>query len=146
MSFSAIITLTGTVGTDAGPFDLRSNVDSYTTPFESSISKASLVSGYTSSVVPNLTSTVRVQSVGTCTNYIDIGVDDPTVTVYLKCGSSPEEYYYINTSTLNTAFATDSGGILCYQRQESGLLTAMQAIYSPLTDLPSLVSSSCACV
>jgi len=143
MSFSAIITLTGTVGADAGPFDLRSNVDSYATPFEYSVSKASLVSGYTSSLVPDLTSTVRVQSVGTCTNYIDIGVDDPTVAVYSRCTDA--FIAYINASITASPFAQD-GGALCYQKIDEGLLTAMEAAYPGMTNVTSLVSSSCRCV
>ena len=143
MSFSAIITLTGTVGADAGPFNLYSNTDSYVTAFATGISKASLVSGYTSSVVPDLTSTVRVQSVGTCTNYIDIGVDDPTVAVYERCTDA--FLAYINASTTSSAKAED-GGALCYQKIDEGLLTAMEVAHPGMTEVPSLVTSSCPCV
>jgi hypothetical protein len=143
MSFTAIITLTGTVGADAGPFNLYSDVDSYATPFESSISKSALVAGYTSTSVPNLTSVVRVKSIGTCTNHIDIAVNNPTVAVYSRCTDA--FIAYINASITASPFAQD-GGALCYQKIDEGLLTAMEAAYPGMTNVTSLVSSSCRCV
>lgn len=77
---SALITLT-TAGTGTGPFDLYSNVNGYSTPFESGVAKSSLVSGYTSSLVPNGTTVIRVQSTSVqCTNYVDISVTGITTT------------------------------------------------------------------
>jgi hypothetical protein len=76
---TAFITLT-TAGTDSGPFNLYSNTDGYVTAFESGVSKASLLAGYSSSVVPDYTTIVRVLSTGTCTNYVDITLDNPTTT------------------------------------------------------------------
>jgi hypothetical protein len=74
-----LITLT-TAGIDAGPFDLYSNVDGYTTAFETGVSKSALVAGYTSNLVPNSTITVRVRSTGVCTNFIDIPIGGITTT------------------------------------------------------------------
>lgn len=65
------ITLT-TAGTDTGPFSLFSNVDGYTTAFVTGVSKAALVAGYSTSLAPAGTTTVRVKSNSLCTNYIDI--------------------------------------------------------------------------
>ena len=49
-----IITLT-TIGADAGPtFDLYSDVDNYTTPFETGISAVALLAGYQTSLIPDL--------------------------------------------------------------------------------------------
>ncbi len=70
---TVLITLT-TAGSSTGPFSLYSNVDSYSTPFETGVSRSSLLAGYTSVLVPNGTTTVRVMSTGTCTNYTDIPV------------------------------------------------------------------------
>lgn len=56
--------------TTAGPFDLYSNVDSYATAFDTNVSAASLISGYTTSA-PDGTSYVRVLSVGDCKTYVD---------------------------------------------------------------------------
>jgi len=68
---TVLITLT-TAGTDATVFDLYSNLDGYVTPFATDIPKASLVAGYTSSVVPDYTTTVKVQAKGICTNNVYI--------------------------------------------------------------------------
>ena len=77
---SALITLT-TAGTGTGPFDLYSNATGYGPTFESGVSKAALLAGYTSSFVPNGTTIIRVKSnsVG-CTNYVDIPVSGITTT------------------------------------------------------------------
>ena len=74
-----LITLTS-AGNDTGPFNLYSNVDNYTTCFDSSISKAILIAGYTTTLAPTGTTTVRVASLGTCSNYVDIAVVVPTTT------------------------------------------------------------------
>jgi hypothetical protein len=71
---TALITLT-TAGANSGPFDLYSNLDGYTSAFESGVSKASLLAGYASSVVPDFTTTIRIKSNGECTNYIDVLVE-----------------------------------------------------------------------
>tara|TARA_R110000868_G_scaffold51606_2_gene163259 strand:+ start:723 stop:1205 length:483 start_codon:yes stop_codon:yes gene_type:complete len=76
---TVLITLT-IAGTDSGPFNLYSNIDGYVTAFESGVPKASLLAGYASSVVPDFTTTIRVLSTGTCTNYIDITVEEITTT------------------------------------------------------------------
>jgi hypothetical protein len=70
---TVLITLT-TAGSSTGPFSLYSNANSYSTPFETGVAKSSLLAGYTSTLVPNGTTTIRVMSTGTCTNYTDISV------------------------------------------------------------------------
>jgi len=79
MAQTVLITLT-TAGADTGPFDLYSDADSYVTPFENNVLKSALVSGYTSSSVPDLATIIRVQSDGTCTNYIDLTIVATTTT------------------------------------------------------------------
>lgn len=76
---TTLITLTA-AGTDTGPFNLYSNLDSFVTPFESGISKGALLGGYTSFLVPEYTETIRVKSAGLCVNYTDISVVYPTTT------------------------------------------------------------------
>ena len=77
---TVLITLT-TAGTDSGPFDLYSDLDGYLSAFESGVSKASLVAGYASSLVPDYTNTIRVKSNGEfCTNYVDMLVGTTTTT------------------------------------------------------------------
>jgi hypothetical protein len=78
---TVLITL-GIAGTDSGPFDLYSNNDGYTSAFESGVSKAALLAGYASSLVPDYTVVIRVRSNNIlCTNYVDIPViEAPTTT------------------------------------------------------------------
>jgi hypothetical protein len=76
---TVLITLT-TAGTDTGPFNLYSNLDGYTSAFETGVPKASLLLGYASAVVPDFTTTIRVMSDGDCVNYIDIVLDEVTTT------------------------------------------------------------------
>ena len=76
---TVLITLT-TAGADTGPFDLYSDVDGYLVPFENNVPKASLVSGYTSVLVPGGTTIIRVKSDSLCTNYIDLVVGTTTTT------------------------------------------------------------------
>ena len=76
---TVLITLT-TAGTDTGPFDLYSNLDGYVSAFETGVSKAALVAGYSSALVPNGTTTIRIKSTGTCVNYIDVTVITTTTT------------------------------------------------------------------
>jgi hypothetical protein len=91
---TVLLTLT-TAGTDSGPFDLYSSSDAYTVPFETNISKALLVAGYTSSLVPDFATTVRVVSLGNCLNSTDIVLSTTTTTT-----SS-------TTTTTTTAFVCD---------------------------------------
>jgi len=76
---TVLITLT-VAGADSGPFNLYSNIDGFTSAFEVGVAKASLEAGYASSLVPDYTTVVRVLSTGTCTNYIDIVLDEVTTT------------------------------------------------------------------
>lgn len=76
MALTVIIQLT-TAGGNTGPFDLYSNADGFTTSFESGVILYDLVAGYTSVLVPNNTTIIRVKnsvSNTTCINYIDISL------------------------------------------------------------------------
>lgn len=75
-----IITLT-LAGSDTGPFNLYSNLDGFIVPFESSIAKGDLEAGYTSTLVPDAASVIRIQSNNPlCDNYIDLSVPTTTTT------------------------------------------------------------------
>ena len=76
---NVLITLT-TAGADTGPFNLYSNVDNYTTAFETNISKGILMAGYTSTIVPPGTTAIRVWSMGICANYVNITLTVPATT------------------------------------------------------------------
>jgi hypothetical protein len=79
MAQTVLITLT-TAGADTGPFDLFSDADSYVAPFETGVAKIDLTSGYTSVLVPDLATIIRVQSDSVCTNYIDLSIVVTTTT------------------------------------------------------------------
>lgn len=66
-----LLTLT-TAGTDSGPYNLYSDVDGYTTAFETAVDKTSLLAGYSSNNAPALTTTVQIKSTGSCTNSINV--------------------------------------------------------------------------
>ena len=93
---NVLITLT-TAGADTGPFNLYSNTDSYVTAFATGIAKSVLVAGYTSTVVPTGTTTIRVKSTGTCTNYVDLVVTGTTPTTTTTTTPTP------TTTTTTTA-------------------------------------------
>jgi len=76
---TVFITLT-LAGANVGPFNLYSNIDGYTTAFESSVSTVDLIIGYSSDLVPDGTTTIRLLSLGECTNYFDIVLTQPTTT------------------------------------------------------------------
>lgn len=102
MALTVLITLT-TAGADTGPFFLYSNVDSYITPFESSVPKVSLTSGYTSTLVPNGTSIIRVLSAnGLCSNYVDLPIVGVTTTTTTSTSTST------TTSTTSTTTSTST--------------------------------------
>jgi hypothetical protein len=65
-----LLTLT-TAGSDTGPFDLYSDLDGFSTPFETGVDKATLEAGY-STTVPDGASIVRITSTGDCVNSVDI--------------------------------------------------------------------------
>lgn len=72
ISVNILLTL---AGLQTGPFDLYSDLDGFTTPFETNVSKDALLAGYISNIVPLYTQILRCQSVnGDCPNYIDIPV------------------------------------------------------------------------
>ena len=76
---TVLVTLT-LAGTDVGPFNLFSNVDGYTTPIATGVSRAALLAGYSLTGVPDTASVIRAQSTGTCTNYLDMLLSGGTTT------------------------------------------------------------------
>ena len=85
---TVFITLT-LAGANVGPFNLYSDIDGYTTAFESDVSKDDLTSGYASNLVPDGTITIRLLSTGQCTNYFDIVLrSEPTTTTTSTSSSS----------------------------------------------------------
>jgi hypothetical protein len=93
------------VGNDAGPFDLYSNLDGYISAFETNVPKASLEAGYFTSLVPDGTTQIKIQSVSTlCKNYVNVG-------------TVPLEYYFIASDYQpSSGFFTDfiNKGTYCF--------------------------------
>ena len=107
MAQTVLITLT-TAGTDTGPFDLYSNADSYAVAFENNVPKSSLVSGYTSTVVPDLATIIRVQSDGVCTNYIDLPILTTTTTSTSSTSTTSTTSTSSTSSTSTTSTSSSS--------------------------------------
>ena len=61
-----------TIGEDVGPFNIFSDVNGFTSAFETNVTRDQLLEGYPSANIPDSTTTVRVISIGQCNNYIDI--------------------------------------------------------------------------
>jgi hypothetical protein len=80
------ITITlSAAGVDTGPFSLFSDIDGYTSAFETGVSRTALLAGYTTSLAPVGTTIVRVQSNGLCTNFIDIILSTPPPVTDCDC-------------------------------------------------------------
>ena len=103
MAQTVLITLT-TAGLDTGPFNLYSDADGYVTPFEIGVSKAALVAGYTSVVVPDAATIIRVVSTGVCTNFIDLSIIVVPPTTTTTTTSEPPPTTTTTTSLLGDTF------------------------------------------
>lgn len=94
-----IVTITLTVaGSETGPFNLYSDTDGYTAAFETGVAKASLLAGYTSTLVPNGTTIIRVMSDNPplCTNFIDIPIVPCTTTTTTTTAAPCICYFILN--------------------------------------------------
>jgi hypothetical protein len=103
---TVLITLS-IAGPDSGPFDIYSNLDGYTSAFESGVDRTLLLAGYASALVPDFTTIIRVQSVGDCTNYIDIPLYTPTTST--TSTSSTSSTTTTSTTIANTCYGFQSG-------------------------------------
>lgn len=105
---TVLITLT-TAGSDSGPFDLYSNSTGSWVKFEDNVPKSTLLAGYNSTLVPNGTTIVRVQSDGVCVNYIDIVLVLLTTTTTSTSSTSTST----TTSTTTVAPTISLGSATC---------------------------------
>ena len=87
---TVVITLLN-AGIDTGPFNLYSDLDGFVTAFETGVSRTSLLAGHASALVPDYTNFVRVQSTGSCSNYVDVPVTGAPATADISCGS---DFYF----------------------------------------------------
>ena len=124
-------------GLNVGPtLDLYSDVDGYTTPFETGVLKVDLEAGYISSLVPDAAIRIRAYSLGVCTSYAQCSIaiahslGYSAISCEEACSSGPVVYYsqcstlilyycYLWTDTsLTSAFEAPAGyysdGVDCY--------------------------------
>jgi hypothetical protein len=73
MAYGVLITLTD-LGGLVGPFDLYSNLDGYTTPFETNIPVSAFTYGYYTTLLPYGTTIIKVKSDGECINFINLDI------------------------------------------------------------------------
>jgi hypothetical protein len=74
MPYGVLITLTD-LGSLVGPFDLYSNLDGYTTPFETNIPVSAFTyGGYYTTSLPYGTTIIKVKSDGECINFINLDI------------------------------------------------------------------------
>ena len=127
---SALITLT-TAGTGTGPFDLYSNVNGYSIPFETNVSKISLQAGYTSTLVPNGATIIRVKSTSVgCPNYVDISLTGITTTT--STTTSTTTVAVTNSRVTNNTGLTIGGTFIVSVKVGSG---SFNTVYSATTTI-----------
>lgn len=114
---TVLVTLT-LAGTDVGPFDLYSDVDGYTTPIATGVSRSALLAGYSLAGVPDTASVIRAQSTGTCTNYLDMLLSGGTTTTTSSTSSTTT-----STTTLEPCLTGDTSAVASCAGGESALFT-----------------------
>jgi hypothetical protein len=127
---TVLVTLT-LAGTDVGPFNLYSNVGGYTTPLVTGVSRAALVAGYNLLNVPDNASIIRVQSTGTCTNYLDILLSGATTTT--------------TSSTSSTTSTSTTPAVACLIGDTSATASCsggMSSLFTVSAGRTALISSS----
>ena len=108
---TVLITLT-LAGSDTGPFNLYSNADGYTTAFETGISRAALVAGYTSNLAPTGTTEVLVRSTGVCQRDL-----------YLVIDGAPSTTTTTSSSTSTTSSTTTPTPLSCIEGDRNAVAT-----------------------
>jgi len=104
---TVILTLSS-AGTDVSLFDLYSDIDSYSIAFETGVSKAALIAGYTTSACPDYATIVRVQATGQCVNYMDIILSQTTTTTTSSTSTTTSTSTSTSTSTTTSTTTSTS--------------------------------------
>lgn len=87
-------------GTFTGPFSLYSDVDGYTSPFQSNISKTKLLNGFLCTLVPTSTTIIRILSTGdACRASVDVALEPETTTTTSTSTSTTSTSSTTTTST-----------------------------------------------
>ena len=114
---TVLVTLT-LAGTDVGPFNLYSNVDGYTTPLATGVSRAALLAGYSLTGVPDEAAVIRATSTGTCTNYLDMYLSGGTTTTTSSTSTTTS-----TTTPTVPCLTGDTGAVASCAGGESALFT-----------------------
>jgi hypothetical protein len=135
---TALITLT-TAGADTGSFSLSSNTTGFATTFESGISRASLLAGYTSNLVPVGTTTIRVKSnsVG-CSNFVDIAVVGITTSTTTTTTTLPPSNSFLTNYSINDITIT----FQLYVKNFSGANSTYGLLYATAAPVTILVGGT----
>lgn len=134
---TTLITLT-LAGSDTGPFDLYSDADGYTTPFETGLSKATLLAGYTSTLVPAGSTEILVKSTGVCLRNLYLPIAGGTTTTTSTTSSTtssttttpPSPYSVVLTSPCSGIYSTfkidgfTAGDVVVLEADFTGLMNA----------------------
>jgi hypothetical protein len=138
---TVLIQLT-TAGSDTGPFNLYSDVDSFGVPFEVGVTKVDLLAGYLSSLVPDLATTIRVCSTSLyCSNCVDISVEP--IPCENGCGC-----YEISTSIGSQVDYTSCLGIKedFIYTEPVKICAAIASVTFPLSEGTATLTGCCDCV
>lgn len=111
---TVLITLTF-AGSDTGPFNLYSDVDGYSVAFETGVAKASLLSGYSSTVVPTGTTIIRVTSDSVCTTSVDLPISGLPTTTTTTTTATPTTTTSTTTVTPTTTTTTTQQPGECWE-------------------------------
>lgn len=123
-NMTVLITLT-LAGADTGPFNLYSDANGYLAPFETGVLKSALQAGYTSVLVPDGSTVIRVQSNSACTNYIDFPISGITTTTTST-----------STSTSTTTTTTSAAVTYIYYTAEIYDCTSCEPIGTTVIGFP----------
>lgn len=93
------VTITLTLaGSDTGPFNLYSDVDGYSSAFQSGVAKSILEAGFTTGTVPDGTTNILVKSTGVCQRNL-----------YLNVAGAPSTTTTTSTAAPSTTTTTSTG-------------------------------------
>lgn len=124
MPITLNVTISGTIGLDAGPFDIYHspiNPSNDGTLVISGVSRATLLSPGQQITVPDGTTTIRVRSTGSCTFYDDEIIVVPTPTPTPTATPVPTYTIAVYGST-NSALAVGTQGVrVVYQINSGGV-------------------------
>jgi hypothetical protein len=117
MTVLIILTVAGSSTT---LFDLYSDSDGFTNPFETGITRASLLAGYTTNLCPDDATVVRVQATESCVNYIDIllvNTTTTTTTTVAPTTTTTTTTTVAPTTTTTTTSGSGSFSVLKYSTE-----------------------------